>query len=121
MNGWYIKNNGVKHELIMDCNILLNESDINELVLPSGARNVYCWRNNLTELIIPDGLEQIDCSSNQLTELIVPDSVMWIHCYDNNLTELIVPDNCKVNCDPNVMIITKTMINRSNRLKNLLK
>jgi hypothetical protein len=76
---------------------------------------------DLIELFIPDGIIEINCGDNQLTRLILPDSVEYIYCWNNNLTELIIPDNCKVNCDHNVKLITRTMFNRSKRLKQILK
>ncbi len=107
MKGWYRKrgNKGVKIE-----------------IEPGGlTSSVFLEKCGIVELVLPDWTKYINCRDNKLTELIIPDSVQYINCMDNNLTELIVPDDCKVHCDPNVMIITKTMYNRSKRLKNILK
>jgi hypothetical protein len=100
--GWYITSDLVKHELIQTNTIFnLQQLNIIELVIPSQVKNVWC-------------------NHNQLTELDIPDSVEYVDCRNNNLTELIVPDNCEVYCDPHVKVITRTMYNRSNRLKNIL-
>jgi hypothetical protein len=76
---------------------------------------------DLTELVLPDGVKEVWCRNNQLNELIIPDQVEYISCKGNNLTELIVPDHCIVDCDNTVKVITRTMHNRSNRLKAILK
>jgi hypothetical protein len=102
MNGFYVDSYGVKCEF-------------------GPNFNFYLSGKNLVEFIIPDGSRVIHCNNNNLTKLDLPDSVEYISCKGNNLTELIVPDNCGVDCDPDVRIITRTMYNRSNRLKNLLK
>jgi hypothetical protein len=104
MKGWYKTSDeyGFKHCFERNYNIGLN-----------GRR--------ITELVIPDGVKQIWCISNNLTELIIPSSVELIDCRYNKLTELIVPDNCMVFCDDTVKVITRTMYNRSNRLKAILK
>ncbi len=102
MNGFYITSTGDKVILEQSEIIELSGRDIIELVLPDGVGVIWCWNNKLTELVIPNGVKQINCSGNQLTELIIP-------------------DNCRVYCDPSVKLITRTMFNRSKRLKNLLK
>jgi hypothetical protein len=102
MNGWYIKSNGVK--------VILESTDDIDL-------HYMC----LIELVIPDGVTHIWCYGNQLTKLDLPDSVQFISCWNNFLTELIVPDNCRFDCDYTVNVITKTMYNRSKRIKAILK
>ncbi len=102
MNGWYKTSDGIKHKVDATEYIVLNNMGIIELVLPDGIKKVYCWNNNLTELDLPDSVE-------------------WINCRANKITELICPDNCGVNCDNMCKVITRTMYNRSNRLKNILK
>jgi hypothetical protein len=101
MKGWYKTSKGIKYELYLD---FINVSGM-----------------DITELVIPYGVKQIWCISNKLTELIIPDSIISIRCRHNNITELIVPDHCEVECDESVNIITRTMYNRSNRLKAILK
>jgi hypothetical protein len=102
MKGWYITSDGSKHELIQSGAIYLNNMD-------------------LIELVIPNRVVQIRCNGNKLTELIIPDKVEWINCMNNNITELIVPDDCIVHCDDTCKVITRTMYNRSKRLKAILK
>jgi hypothetical protein len=106
-DGYYITSDLTKYEITLDNTytpdtIALNNSD-------------------LIELVIPDWAKYINCMGNNLTELIIPDSVQYLSCMNNNLTELIVPDNCAVYCDYNVKLINKTMYNRINRLKQILK
>ncbi len=100
--GWYIKSTGEKVILKTDHRIDLINMDI-------------------VELFITNGVTHVECRDNNLTKLDLPDSVQFINCRNNRLTELIIPDDCKVLCDPDVRVITRTMFNRSNRLKNLLK
>ncbi len=140
MKGWYKTSNGVKHELETTNDIYLTYMGLIELVIPDGVKEVVCYSNkltkliipdsvtyincrgnNLTELVIPNGVIEVYCSDNLLTELIVPDQVKRLDCMNNQLTELIVPDDCYVVCDNTVKLITRTMYNRSNRLKAILK
>jgi hypothetical protein len=121
MNGWYITSTGGKVILEPPYSIAVARMDLIELVIPDGAIDVECFGNNLTKLIIPDSVKYIRCWDNNLTELIIPDQVKYINCRNNKLTELVVPDGCRVNCDESVNQINKTMYNRSNRLKNILK
>ncbi len=121
MKGWYIARDGSKHELESDYIINLSSMDIVKLVIPNGAKKVYCYNNKLTELVIPNGVIEVYCWLNKLTELYLPCSVEYIDCKNNQLTELIVSDNCEVSCDDHVNVINRTMYNRSKRLKNLLK
>jgi hypothetical protein len=130
MKGWYIAaqshevgitSDRIKYELEANLYIHLEKKNLIELVIPDGADRVYCDNNYLTELIIPNGVKQVYCYNNKLTKLDLPDSIEYIECWYNKLTELIVPDNCRVDCDPNVMIITQTMYNRSIKLKAILK
>jgi hypothetical protein len=121
MKGWYIDIYGVKRELEQTNRINLGSRQITELIIPNDVKVVCCNGNHLTKLIIPNGVKEVYCNGNNLTELAIPDSVKWVYCWDNNLTELIYPDNCYVKCDPNVKLITRTMYNRSKRLKAILK
>jgi hypothetical protein len=82
---------------------------------------IYETSSDIVELFIPDGIIEIYCGDNQLTELIVPDSVKELYCVKNKLTELIVPDDCEVYCDDTCKVITRTMYNRSIKLKAILK
>ncbi len=102
MKGWYKTSDGTLHELYLTYIIDLHNMDV-------------------VELVIPDGVEEVHCDENKLTELIIPYSVERICCWGNNITELIVPDNCIVQRDPGCVVITRTMYNRSIKLKNLLK
>jgi hypothetical protein len=120
MNGWYITD-GNLYELETANRIELCNKDITELVIPDGVKDIWCWENKLTKLILPNTIEYINCYDNNLTELIIPDSVVFVHCINNNLTELIVPDNCIVECDNTCLVITRTMYNRSVKLKSILK
>jgi hypothetical protein len=99
--GWYINYDGEKH--IIKSSVLYLES------------------RYITELFIPNGVKEVWCNCNYLTKLDLPDTVEWIDCRFNGLTELICPDNCIVDCDPNVKLITRTMYNRSIKLKAILK
>ncbi len=130
MNGFYIKKDGIANELIpverinvgcMGIVELPTVWDCSAIVIPDSVKKVYCYHNKLTKLILTDSVEYIECYNNQLTELDLPDSVERIHCRDNYLTELIVPDDCIVDCDDTVKVITRTMFNRSKRLKAILK
>jgi hypothetical protein len=107
--------NGVKE---VNCS---NNSNLTKLIIPDSVEFIYCRNNKLTKLDLPDGIKRVYCYNNQLTKLDIPDSVSCINCRYNQLTELIVPDNCIVECDPGVKIITRTMFNRSKRLKQILK
>ncbi len=139
-DGYYITSDGRKYQIREKNTISVCGMNITELVIPVSTKEVYCSlnqlteldlpdkvvfldceHNNLTELIIPSSVEWIDCNHNNLTKLDLPDSVQFINCRNNRLTELIIPDDCNVLCDPDVRVITRTMFNRSNRLKNLLK
>ncbi len=106
MDGWYRTSSWIKQK------ILTNQLFPNEVFLP---------HKDIIELIIPHWAKDVNCYSNKITELIIPDSVKYIDCRSNEITELIVSDDCKVLCDDSVKIITRTMYNRSNRLKNILK
>jgi hypothetical protein len=102
MNGWYKTSDGVLHELEATETIILPGMDITELIISKSVKYIYCF-------------------DNKLTELIVPESVKNLFCADNQLTELIVPDDCIVSCDLDCKVITRTMFNRSKRLKVILK
>jgi hypothetical protein len=120
-NGYYITQRGLKYDIEEVTDINLDFHNVIELVISSGPKTIWCRNNYLTNLAIPDGIEYIRCSNNKLTKLDLPDSVQYVKCINNNLTELIVPDNCEVYCDPHVKVITRTMYNRSKRLKDILK
>jgi hypothetical protein len=102
MNGWYKTSNGIRYEFWSS-----------DLINFSGR--------DIVELFIPNGVIGVNFDNNQLTELIIPDQVEYISCKGNNITELIVPDDCIVRCDESCKVITKTMYNRFNRLKAILK
>jgi hypothetical protein len=101
MKGWYKTSDGTLHEFEAPYGINLNNKGI-------------------IELVIPDGVKEVSCYDNYLTELVIPDQVELIYCWNNKLTELIVPDDCKVLCDKDVQVITRTEL-RSKRLKAILK
>ncbi len=102
MDGWYKIWDGTLYKLNTNNNIIdLYGKFATELFIPNGITNIYCNNNNLTELIVPDQVEYIDCRFN-------------------GITELIVPDHCHIDCDPRVLVITKSEL-RSNRLKAILK
>jgi hypothetical protein len=119
--GFYITSKGIKNELVSTYTIMLSYNDLIELVIPYGVKEVACYDNKLTKLDLPDSVKIINCHNNNLTKLIIPDSVEYIDCRYNQLTELVVPDNCKVKCDNKCVVITRTMYNRSKRLKQILK
>jgi hypothetical protein len=102
MKGWYITSDGLKCEFISTTGIITVSS------------------MNITELVIPDGVKEVFCYDNQLIKLDIPDSVTYISCKRNSLTELIIPDHCGVYRDESCKVITRTMFNRSNRLKSIL-
>jgi hypothetical protein len=101
-NGWYKTADGIKDKLD-----------------PGGW--VYVAHMNIVELNIPAEAEFIYCHNNFLTKLDLHGSVKLVNCKNNLITELIVPDDCDVYCDQHVNVITRTMYNRFNRLKNILK
>lgn len=75
------------------------DSQLKELIVPNGVKEVNCHDNQLTKLVLPESVKNVDCSCNELTELIIPNGTLYVYCSYNQLTKLVLPSGVEdVNC-----------------------
>ncbi len=103
MNGWYIKSDGVKHELTPKDLRYFNEVDLVELFLPDYIKEINFYDQTLKNMIFDSGVRMH----------------LKLFCGEK-FTQIICPDNCKIFNDGTGKIMTRTMYNRSIKLKKLL-